>query len=90
MRSLARVTAITLALVMLSACDTRPLTSSDVASEEACSLLWSTFSRNIDDARGAEGANKIYHAQIADMNLRILLHRGCCRFPYSCPAYIAH
>lgn len=84
-----QLAAITVALMTLSACDTRSLTSSDVASEEVCSMLWSTFKRHMNEARGSEGVDKIYHAQIADMNLRILLHRSCCRFADSCPLYIS-
>jgi hypothetical protein len=61
---------------------------SEQADHETCSLLWDAVRKALDEARAADGSDKLWHAQLAQINLSVLLHRGCCRFGDTCPAYV--
>ncbi len=89
MKEIAQVMAVLAAAFVLSTCDTRSYIFPELATQPTCSLLWDTFKRRLNEASSAEGVDKIYHAQIADMNLQALMHRGCCRFADTCPSLIS-
>ncbi len=72
----------------LAGCDgTQPWNSSQ-ASEGVCGLLWDRFKTYMEKAGRAQGSEQVYYAQIAEMNLKTLLHRDCCRFAETCPSAI--
>lgn len=58
------------------------------ASLDSCKFLWDSFKDNMKSAKYSEGIDKVYYAQLAQMNLTVVLERGCCKYEDTCPAAI--
>ena len=83
-----RLLVVALIIAVLVGCDLNPFGNSSQANQGTCGVLWDRFKYYMEKAKDGENADKVYYAQIAEMNLSTLLHRDCCRFAETCPSAI--
>lgn len=55
---------------------------------DSCQITLNAMDAAIEKARVFEGIDKIHYGQIAQMNLDILLSKGCCQNKDTCPAAV--
>ncbi len=58
------------------------------ASHELCKFTFMVFEENMTKASEIEGVEKLYHTQMAHMNIDVMLAKGCCKYSDTCPAAI--
>jgi hypothetical protein len=75
-------------MLFLTGCDEWMPAKTRQASLESCQFTWGVFKEQMNEAKYAEGIDKIYYAQMGQMNLSTLLAKGCCNYPDTCPAAI--
>ena len=73
-----------LSTIFLLSCDAK----TPQASYSSCLFTWGVFEENIGKAHNSSGTDKIYYAQLADMNVSLLLGKGCCKYNDTCPAAV--
>lgn len=56
--------------------------------EYSCRWVYQAMKDELNDARMYDNLDKIYHTQLAQMNLAIIYQKDCCRFADTCPAAI--
>lgn len=63
------------------------------ATDSTCHALYAAFASELDMAiaarRDDDSVGALYHLDGAQMNLDVLLARGCCRLGDTCPAMIS-
>ncbi len=77
-----------MSLMLLSSC-LPDKAKNPQASHGTCNFLWISFKDSMRKAYEAQGINKVYYSQIAQMNLSTILARGCCQYDDTCPASIS-
>lgn len=65
------------------------IASNPQASIESCSMTYDEFSSTVRKAIRADRIDSLYYTQIANMNLQILIAKGCCKFSETCPALVS-
>lgn len=75
-------------ILLLTGCFFDKKADNPQASQESCQMVLMTFKDQMKSAGAADGVDKLYYAQIAQMNLHVLLARGCCKYSNTCPVMI--
>jgi hypothetical protein len=65
-----------------------PSATNPQATYLGCSVLWHTVKDNMRIAKNSEGIDKLYYLKIADINVNVMMHRGCCKYDDTCPASV--
>lgn len=56
-----------------------------------CAVVYHDFGAELDAASNSTGLEKLAHLKAVQMNLELLLHKGCCNHDYlanTCPASV--